>query len=86
MAERDLSCEREQQYLMPVSMRDWLPEDHVAWFVLDAVDQMDLSAVHAAYRDDGWGRQAYDPAMMPSLLLYACCESERSSRRIERRC
>ncbi len=66
-------------------MRDWLPEDHFAWFVLDAVDQMDLAAFHAAYRDDGWGRQAYDPAMMLALLLYAYCEGERSSRRIERR-
>ena len=86
MAERYLPCEREQQYLMPASLRDWLPEDHFAWFVLDAVDQMDLAAFHAAYRDDGWGRQAYDPAMMLALLLYAYCEGERSSRRIERRC
>ncbi len=71
---------------MPVSVRDWLPEDHFAWFVLEAVEQLDLSAFHAAYRDDGWGRQAYDPAMMLALLLYAYCEGERSSRRIERRC
>ncbi len=40
---------------MPASLRDWLPEDHFAWFVLEAVDQMDLAAFHAAYRDDGWG-------------------------------
>ena len=86
MAERYLPCEREQQYLMPASLRDWLSEDHFAWFVLDAVDQMDLAAFDAAYRDDGWGRQAYDPAMMLALLLYAYCEGERSSRRIERRC
>ena len=86
MAERYLPCEREQQYLMPVSLRDWLPEDHFAWFVLEAVEQLDLSAFHAAYRADGWGRQAYDPAMMLALLLYAYCEGERSSRRIERRC
>ncbi len=71
---------------MPASLRDWLPEDHFAWFVLEAVEQLDLSAFHAAYRDDGWGRQAYDPAMMLALLLYAYCEGERSSRRIERRC
>ena len=75
-----------QQYLMPASLRDWLPEDHFAWFVLEAVEQLDLSAFHAAYRADGWGRQAYDPAMMLALLLYAYCEGERSSRRIERRC
>ncbi len=54
--------------------------------MLEAVEQLDLSAFHAAYRDDGWGRQAYDPAMMLALLLYAYCEGERSSRRIERRC
>ena len=86
MAERYPPCEREQQYLMPASLSDWLPEDHLAWFVLEAVEQLDLSAFHAAYRDDGWGRQAYDPAMMLALLLYAYCEGERSSRRIERRC
>ena len=54
--------------------------------MLDAVEQLDLSAFHAAYRDDGWGRQAYDPAMMLALMLYAFCEGQRSSRRIERRC
>ena len=77
-------CEREQQYLMPASLSDWLPEEHFAWYVLEAVEQLDLSAFHAAYRDDGWGRQAYDPAMMLTmmlaLLLYAYCEGERSSR------
>ena len=85
MSQRYLPCEREQQYLMPISLRDWLPEEHFAWFVLEAVEQLDLSAFHAAYRADGWGRQAYDPAMMLALLLYAYCEGERSSRRIERR-
>ena len=39
--------------LMPISLRDWLPEEHFAWFVLEAVEQLDLSAFHAAYRDDG---------------------------------
>ena len=86
MSQRYLPREREQQYLMPISLRDWLPEEHFAWFVLEAVEQLDLSAFHAAYRDDGWGRQAYDPALLLALLLYAYCEGERSSRRIERRC
>jgi len=81
-----LPCERDQPYLMPVSLRDWLPEDHLAWFVLDAVSQMDLAAFHAAYRQDGWGRAAYEPGMLVALLLYAYCEGERSSRQIERRC
>ncbi len=71
---------------MPASLRDWLPEDHLAWFILDAVEEMDLSAFYAAYRQDGWGRAAYEPAMLVALLLYAYCDGERSSRRIERRC
>ncbi len=86
MTQRFLPCERDQQYLMPASLRDWLPEDHLAWFVLDAVSQLDLSAFYARYREDGWGRKAYEPSMMVALLLYAYCEGERSSRRIERRC
>ncbi len=86
MSQRYQPCEREQQYLMPASLREWLPEDHLAWFVVEAVELLDRSAFHAAYRDDGWGRRAYDPAMMVALLLYAYCEGERSSRRIERRC
>ena len=86
MPQRFLPCDRDQQYLMPASLRDWLPEDHLAWFVLDAVGQMDLTAFYAAYRQDGWGRSAYEPAMLVALLLYAYCEGERSSRQIERRC
>ena len=71
---------------MPASLRDWLPEDHLAWFVLDAVGELDLSAFYAPYREDGWGRKAYEPSMMVALLLYANCEGERSSRQIDRRC
>jgi len=81
-----LPCERDQQFLLPPSLTDWLPEDHLAWFVIDSVDQMDLSGFRASYRADGWGRAAHDPAMMVSLMLYAYCVGERSSRRIERRC
>ena len=85
MAQNFLACDRDQQYLMPPSLREWLPEDHLAWFVLDAVAQMDLSAFHARYRDDGWGRAAYDPQMMVALVLYSYCLGERSARGIERR-
>jgi transposase len=81
-----LSCDREQELLLPPSLRDWLPEGHLAWFVLDAVEAIDLSAFYAGYRDDGWGRAAHDPAMMVALLLYAYAIGERTSRRIERRC
>ncbi|WP_410960784.1 transposase, partial [Salmonella sp. SAL4360] len=71
---------------MPPSLRDWLPADHLAWFVLDAVEQFDLGAIEAGYRADGWGRPAHDPAMMVALLVYAYAIGERSSRAIERRC
>ncbi|GFM20042.1 Transposase [Mycobacterium sp. PO1] len=70
---------------MPPSVREWLPEDHLAFFVLDVVAELDLSAFYAAYRIDGRGGSVYDPAMMLSVLLYAYCTGERSSRRIERR-
>jgi transposase len=86
MPQNFLECDREQVFLMPPDPRDWLPEDHVAWFVLASVEQMDLSAFFAAYRRDGWGRAAFEPSMMVSLLLYAYARGERSSRGIERRC
>ncbi len=78
--------DRDQLYLFPPSLRDWLPEDHLVWFLLDVVDQMDLSAFSSRYRSDGWGGQSYDPSMMVALLLYAYCLGERSSRRIEQLC
>ena len=81
-----LPCERNQLYLMPPALQDWLPEGDLAWFLLDAVAQMNLVAVKQTYRADGWGQAAYEPAMMVALLLYAYCLGERSSRRIERRC
>jgi len=81
-----LPCDRDQELLLPPSLREWLPEDHLAWFVLDAVDELDLSAFYGAYREDGWGRAAFDPQMMVGLLLYAYAVGERSSRGIERRC
>jgi transposase len=63
-----------------------LPEGHLAWFVLDAVGEMDLSAFYGAYRADGHGRAAYEPSMMVALLLYAYARGVRSSRAIERAC
>jgi len=81
-----LPVERDQSFLLPPSMRDWLPEDHLAFFILDVVEQMDLTPFFLRYRDDGWGAPAHDPKMMVALLLYAYCIGERSSRRIERRC
>ena len=84
MAYNLLRCERDQSYLMPPSMRDWLSEGHLAWFIVDAVGQMDLREFYAAYRSDGWGAAAYDPGMMVAILLYAYCLGLRSSRRIGR--
>lgn len=78
--------ERDQQYLLPVSLLDWIEDDDLALVVLDAVAQMDLGPVYARYRSDGWGAPAFDPAMMTALLLYAYSTGERSSRRIERCC
>jgi transposase len=86
VAQNFLSCDREQELLLPPSLREWLPEGHLAWFVIDAVAQLDLTAFYAAYRADGHGRAAHDPAMMVALLLYCYAIGERSSRRIERRC
>ena len=81
-----LAPERDQLYLMPPSIADWLEEDHLAFFVLDAVEQMDLSPFLADYRNDGHGGQAHHPQMMVALLLYAYCLGVRSSRQIERAC
>jgi transposase len=86
MAQNFIACDREQELLLPPSLREWLPEEHFVWFVLDAVGEIDLAAFYASYRDDGWGRAAHDPAMMVALLVYAYAIGERSSRGIERRC
>jgi transposase len=86
MAQNFLPCERDQPLLLPPDLRDWLPEDHLAWFVISSVEALDLSAFYASYRADGHGRSAHDPQMMVALLLCAYATGERSSRRIERRC
>jgi Transposase domain (DUF772) len=72
--------------LLPPSLREWLAEDHLAWFVIDAVGVMDTSRFYAAYREDGHGRAAYEPSMMIALLLYCWSRGVRSSRTIERAC
>jgi transposase len=86
MEQNFLDCDREQAFLMPPSLRDWLPEDHLAWFVIETVGGLDLGAFYSAYRADGHGRAAYDPAMVVSLLTYAYSTGEYSSRGIERHC
>ena len=71
---------------MPPSLTDWLPEDHLVWTVLGSVEQMDLDGFYGAYRANGQGRAAYDPAAMVALLLYSYSVGLRSSRQIERAC
>jgi transposase len=86
MARDFVAIDRGQLLLMPPSLSEWLPEDHLVWTVLGAVDAMDLDRFRAAYRRGGAGRAAYDPAMMVALLLYAYARGNRSSRGIERAC
>jgi len=86
MAQNFIACDREQVLLLPPSVRDWLPDNHLALFVIDAVSQLDLEAFYGSYRRDGHGRAAHDPAMMVALLLYAYARGQRSSRLIERDC
>ena len=86
MSQNFLGCDREQTFLLPPSVDEWLPQDHFARFVISAVDAMDLSAFYSGYRADGHGRPAHDPAMMVALFVYAYAIGVRSSRAIERRC
>src|SRR4051812_19210923 len=86
MGQRFIACDRDQSFLMAPDVGEWLPERHLAWFVIDAVAEMNLEAFYAAYRVDGRSRPPYDPAMMIALLLYAYARGIRSSRVIERAC
>lgn len=86
MGQNFIACDRGQEFLLPPSVTDWVSDDHLVWTVLGAVDQFDLSGFYAAYRANGQGRAAYDPAMMIALLLYSYAVGIRSSRGIERRC
>jgi len=84
MAYNFLPCDRNQAYLLPPSLADWLGQDHLAWFVLDAVEQIDLKQFYKKYRSDGVGNSAFNPSVMVGLLIYSYCTGERSSRRIEK--
>lgn len=86
MSQNFIAYDRDQELLLPPSMREWLPQDHLAWFVIDSVAEFDLATFYGDYRSDGHGRAAHDPRMMVALLLYAYARGERSSRLIERRC
>ena len=77
--------EPDQTFLMPVSMRDWLPGDHLAYFISDVVDHLDLSVIMGHYTREERGYPPYHPAMMVKVLLYAYCIGVASSRKIEKR-
>jgi transposase len=86
MAQNFIACDRGQVFLMPPSLTDWVPEDHLVWTVIGAVEQMNLDAFYGSYRANGQGKAAYDPQMMVTLLLYAYSLGNRSSRGIEKAC
>ena len=86
MPQNFIACDRGQSMLLPPDLTDWVPDDHVVWSILGAVEQMDLSAFYGAYRENGQGRAAYEPSMMVALLLYSYARGNRSSRGIERAC
>ena len=86
MPQNFIESRREQGFLLPPDVRDWLPADHLAWFVIEAVGGMDLAGLYAAYRADGHGRAAYEPSVMVALVLYGFATGVRSSRGIECHC
>jgi len=86
MGKQFRSCDLNQAYLLPPSPQDWLPEGHLALFVADVVEALDLSAIYAKYEaGDGRGQAAYDPRMMVRVLICGDCRGVASSRRVERR-
>ncbi len=76
--QRFISGSRDQAFLLPPDMREWLPDDHLVWVIVEALERCDLAALDSAYRAEGNGRPAYDPAVMAALLLYAYASGERS--------
>ena len=86
MPQNFIEGQREQGFLLPPDVRDWLPDDHLAWFVIEAVSDMDLSDFYGSYRADGHGRAAYEPSTMVALILYGYATKQTSSRAIESSC
>jgi transposase len=85
MAKRYRVYEPDQLFLMPPSLREWLAEDHLAYFVSDLVDDLDLSEIEAVYEEEERGQPPYHPRMMVKVLIYAYCVGVFASRRIEKR-
>src|SRR6266566_3474620 len=85
MSKQFRTCSLDQPLLLPPSLQDWLPEKHLAWFVADVTEQLDLSEILADYaRRDGRGMAAYHPVMMVRVLLYGYCVGMVSSRKLEK--
>jgi transposase len=78
--------DRDQEFLLPPVMTDWLPADHVVWFVIEVVSRLDTGAFHEKAKLGGVGRRGYDPDMLLTLFVYAMAHGQASSRRIERLC
>lgn len=86
MAKGYRPVDREQEFLLPPSMLDWLPDDHLVWLLIAAVERMDTTRFHASAKLGGVGRQGYHPDMLLTLFVYAMAHGVGSSRRIERLC
>lgn len=86
MANHYRGGDRGQEWLLPPSVADWLPKGHLAWFILDTLDSLDLTELYARYPLGRCGNAAYDPKMVLGVLIYAYCIGLTSSRRIERAC
>ncbi len=86
MAKGYRPVDRDQAFLLPPDMREWLPEGHPVWLVIEALGRMDTSAFHAGRRTGGAGAAGYDPDMLVAVLVWAYAHREASSRRMEELC
>ena len=85
MSKTYLPYDPDQQLLLPAALQEWLPPDHLAYFISDVVDQLDLSAITARCEEERRGGPPYHPRMMVKVLLYGYCTGVASSRRIAQR-
>jgi transposase len=84
MGSKVVFTNRETPFIFPPSIEDWLPEDHLARFIVDIVNRLDLSDIHSGYSEQTKGQKAYEPAMMVSLIFYCLITGILSSRKMER--
>jgi transposase len=75
----------QQDFLLPPSLREWLPENHLAYFVSDVVDQLDVSAIESVYEEEERGQPPYHPRMVTKILIYGYCVGMFSSRRMQKK-